>query len=110
MTTLGPGQNSHNIIFLSQGDSHNITHPSAAARRLRGHEPAALDEALAPLLEVLRRDEAGPLLRVHLPRLPPTRVVPVDDLRGYGTEQGCEARRILDTGLCCNGVTVTEVT
>ena len=24
MTTLGPGQNSHNIQFLSQGDSYNI--------------------------------------------------------------------------------------
>ena len=58
-----------------------IAHPSAAARRLRGDESAALDEALPPLLEVLRGDEAGPLLRVHLPRLPPARVLPVDDLR-----------------------------
>ena len=34
--------------------SKKVTHPSAAARSLRGDEPAALHEALPALLEVLR--------------------------------------------------------
>lgn len=63
------------------------SHRCPAARGLP-HE-SVLDEALPPLLQVLRRHQPGPLLRVHLARLPPAEVGPVHDLEIKEEEEQC---------------------